>query len=69
MPTLIDLMFFRIARTKMRLMLDDSFRDYRYYKDEGCFESDFYYPTRLGPLKKGARKLFDWMSASMTKAG
>ena len=67
-PTLIDLLFFRLSRTKMRLMLDDSFRDYTYYKDKGWFESDFYYPTRLGALKKGAGKLFDWMSASMTRA-
>jgi len=67
-PTLIQLMFFRLSRTKMRLELDDSFRDYTYYKDKSWFESDFYYPTRLGMLKKGAGKLFDWMSASMTRA-
>ena len=67
-PTLIKLMFFRMSRTKMRLELDDSFRDYRYYADKGWFESDYYYPTRLGLLKKGAGKLFDWMSASMTRA-
>ncbi|MDY7079703.1 MAG: flavodoxin family protein [Chloroflexota bacterium] len=67
-PTLIDLMFFRMSRTKMRLMLDDSFRDYTYYRDKGWFESDFYYPTRLGLLKKGAGKLFDSMFASTTMA-
>jgi len=67
-PTLIDLMFFRMARTKIQLELDDSFRDYTYYQDKGWFESDFYYPSRLGVLKKGAGKLFDWMSASMTRA-
>jgi len=67
-PTLGDLMFFRMARTKMRLMLDDSSRDYTYYKDKGWFESDFYYPACLGPLKKGAGKLFDSIFASMTRA-
>jgi hypothetical protein len=67
-PTLIQLMFFRLGRTKIRLELDDSFRDYTYYADKGWFESDFYYPTRLGALKKGAGKLFDWMWASMTRA-
>jgi multimeric flavodoxin WrbA len=67
-PTLIDLMFFRMGRTKVRLELDDGFRDYRYYADKGWFESDFYYSTRLGALKKGAGKLFDWMWASMTRA-
>jgi multimeric flavodoxin WrbA len=67
-PTLVDLAFFRMARTKMRLVLDDGFRDYTYYRDKGWFESDFYYPTRLGPLKKGAGRLFDSMFASTTKA-
>jgi multimeric flavodoxin WrbA len=67
-PTLIDLMFFRMSRTKVRLELDDSFSDYTYYADKGWFESDFYYPTRLGLLKKGAGKLFDAMFASMTRA-
>jgi len=66
-PTLLDLMLFRMGRTKMRLMLDDSFRDYTYYRDKGWFESDFYYPARMGLLKKGAGKLFDTMSASMTR--
>ena len=52
----------------MRLELDDSNLDYRYYADKGWFESDFYYPARLGVLKKGAGKVFDWMFASMSRA-
>jgi multimeric flavodoxin WrbA len=67
-PTLIQLIFFRLGRTKIRLELDDGFRDYVYYKDKGWFGSDFYYPTRLGVFKKGAGRLFDWVSASLTKA-
>lgn len=35
-PTLIKLMLFRMGRTKIRLMLDDSSRDYAYYTDKGC---------------------------------
>ena len=67
-PTLIELMIFRMSRTKMRLLLDDSFRDYTYYADKGWFDSDFYYPTRLGPLKKGAGMIFDSVFASTTRA-
>ncbi len=67
-PKLIDLMFFRMSRTKMRLELDDSSLDYRYYADQGWFKSDFYYPTSLGVLKKGAGKVFDWMFAGMSRA-
>jgi multimeric flavodoxin WrbA len=67
-PTLLRLMVFRMGRTKIRLELDDSFRDYTYYTDKGWLESDYYYPTRLGVLKKGAGMLFDSVSASMTRA-
>jgi hypothetical protein len=52
----------------MRLELDESYRDYTYYTEQGWFESDYYYPTGLGPFKKGAGKLFDWLSARMTRA-
>ena len=67
-PTLIKLMIFRIGRTKIRLELDDKFRDYTYYTDKGWMESDYFYPTRLGPLMKGAGMLFDSLAVSMTKA-
>lgn len=58
-PTLIKLMIFRMSRTKTRLELDDNSRDYTYYAAQGWFESDYYYPTRLGVLKREAGKLFD----------
>ncbi len=38
-------------------MLDDRSIDYRYYAEKGWFESDYFYPTRLGPLKKAGRSL------------
>jgi hypothetical protein len=31
------------------------------------FNAVYYCPTRLGVLKAGTGKLFDWMSASMTR--
>ena len=58
-PTLFNLWGFRMGRTVIRLMLDDSSRDYTYYRDKGWFESDYFYPTRLGVLKKAAGSLFD----------
>ena len=51
----------------MRLELDDSSYDYRYYKDKGWFESDYFYLTRLGVLKKAAGSLFDSIQATMTR--
>ena len=51
----------------MRLELDDTSYDYRYFKDKGWFESDYFYPTRLGVLKKAAGSLFDLIQARMTR--
>ena len=67
-PGLLYLMVFRMARTSVRLELDDSSRDFRYYRDKGWFESDYFYPTRLGPFKKVAGRLFDSLQAIRTKS-
>jgi multimeric flavodoxin WrbA len=64
-PTLFMLMGFRMSRTTIRQMLDDSSRDYRYYAEKGWFESDYFYPTRLGVLKKVAGNLFDSMAPTV----
>ena len=66
-PPLIYLWFFRMGRTKIRLELDEGSPDFTYYQDKGWLESDFYYPTDLGVLKKGAGKIFDSVSASMAR--
>ena len=66
-PTFFNLMVFRMGRTSIRLELDESSRDYEYYREKGWFESDYYYPTRLGPLKKLAGGLCDLVAARMTK--
>ena len=58
-PSLFMLMGFRMGRATIKEKLDDSSRDYRYYADKGWFESDYYYSTDLGPLKKVAGKLFE----------
>jgi multimeric flavodoxin WrbA len=65
-PTLFNLMIFRMSRTSMRLMLDDKFRDYRYFKKKGWFESDYYYSVRLNPIKKLMGKFFDILAVRMT---
>lgn len=53
--------------TSAKLILDDSYRDYAYYRDNGWFESDYYHPTRLGVLKKAAGSLFDSIATRMTR--
>ena len=62
------LMGFRMGRTTMRQLLDDRSRDYRYYAEKGWLESDYYYPTRLGMLKKAAGKFFDSMAVRKSLA-
>jgi multimeric flavodoxin WrbA len=66
-PTLLKLMVFRMSRTSAKLMLDDSYRDYTYYRDEGWFESDYFYPTRLGVLKKAVGRFFDSFAKSRAR--
>jgi hypothetical protein len=63
-PSLLALMMFRMGRTGVRVGLPEDRPDHVYYRDRGWFESDFYYPTHLGPLKKAAGALFDWFAAN-----
>jgi multimeric flavodoxin WrbA len=67
-PTLLKLMLFKLSRTNVKLLLDGSSRDYTYYADKGWLESDYYYPTRLGALKKTAGRLFDSIAARMARS-
>jgi multimeric flavodoxin WrbA len=66
-PSMLHLWGFRYARTRMRLELTDDNRDHAYYRDRGWFDSDYYLPAKLGPLKKAAGASFDWLTARMTK--
>jgi multimeric flavodoxin WrbA len=68
-PALIKLMAFRLSRTSMKLMLDGGSRDYAHYAEKGWFESDYYYPTRLGVLKAVAGDVFDLVAKSMARRG
>jgi multimeric flavodoxin WrbA len=60
-PTYFKLMIFRMARTSIKLMLDEKWRDYAFYKNRGWFESDYYYPTQLNPIKILTGKFCDFL--------
>ena len=64
-PSLFELMIFRMSRTSMGKALDDSFRDYRYYKEMGWFQSPYYYETNLNPVKKVIANIFDLLALRM----
>jgi hypothetical protein len=59
---MLMLAVFRTFRSMTRQASADNTRDYAYYAEKGWFESDYYYPTRLGILKKAAGKFFDSMA-------
>ncbi|HSJ54590.1 MAG TPA: flavodoxin family protein, partial [Anaerolineae bacterium] len=67
-PSWFMLVGFRMGRTSMQFELDDSSRDYQHYVEQGWFESDYFYPTRLGPVKAVGGRLLDSMSARMARA-
>ena len=67
-PSFVMLAVFRTFRSMIRQASDDSTRDYRYYVEKGWLESDYYYPTRLGMLKKVAGKFFDSMAVRKSLA-
>jgi hypothetical protein len=60
-PTFFELMIFRMARTSINLLLDESKRNFTYFKKNGWFESDYYYPAQLNLLKKLAGNFFDFL--------
>ncbi len=62
-PSLLGLFAFRYGRTSLRLMLDESFRDYTYYGQSGWWTTDYFYPVRLGPVKKAIGRLIDGVAA------
>jgi multimeric flavodoxin WrbA len=66
-PTMSQLFGFRMARTSIQLELPPERADHAYYRAHGWFHSDYYYPTRLGPLKRAAGAAFDWMAARSSK--
>jgi multimeric flavodoxin WrbA len=66
-PTMLQLFAFRMARTSIKLELAEDRRDHAYYRDHGWMESDYYYPTKLGLLKRAAGAAFDRLAARRSK--
>ena len=74
-PTLLGVVAFNMSRTVIRNTLSEANCDYRYYRDRGWFESEYYYPTRLGPglkavdlVTRGAANLI-WPARAKVPAG
>ena len=66
-PSLLQLMVFRMSRSSMKIMLNEHFRDYAYYLNNGWFESDYYYPVQLNPFKKLTGRFFDMLATHLAR--
>lgn len=66
-PSFFRLMMFRMSRSSIERMLNEDFKDYRYFKEQGWFESDYYYAVKLGLVKSIFGRLFDGMGRQMAK--
>lgn len=66
-PSIFMLMMFKIARWRIKILQNENFRDYKYYLENGWFESDYFYPVKLSPFKKSIGKFFDLMATQMAK--
>ncbi len=64
-PSVFQLMIYRMSRTSMQMMLDETYRDYTYYMEKGWFHSDYYYPVKLNPIKQIMGRLFDFTTRKM----
>ncbi|WP_313344633.1 flavodoxin family protein [Sedimentibacter sp.] len=65
-PSFFRLMLFRMTRTSIQ-SFDVRYFDYYYYRDKGWFESDYYYDTSIGPIKKFMGCFFDFCGRKMVK--
>lgn len=59
-PSIFELMIFRMSRTSVKVLLNEKWRDYNFYSKSGWFESDYYYTVKLNSFKKLAGKFFDF---------
>lgn len=67
-PSFWWLMVFRMSRTSMHKMLSETSPDYRYFRDNGWFETDYFYPVKLNPLKKLSGIIFDRLALQIIRA-
>lgn len=63
-PKWFNFFVFRMARSHHKHAGDDN-KDFNYYKEKGWFESDYFYPVKLGMARKIIGKVLDALSKRM----
>lgn len=66
-PSLLRLAGFRLARQGFQV-LGEKAKDFNHFRSKGWFESSYYYPVSLGPVKTIAGALFDFIGRQMYKS-
>ena len=66
-PSLLELFIFRMSRSSIKTMLNENYRDYEYFKKNGWFDSEFYYPVKINILEKMIGDIFDKISVKAAK--
>jgi multimeric flavodoxin WrbA len=64
-PSLFQFAIFRMIRSMYQAVPDEESKDYCYFRDQGWFTSDYYYPVSIGVIKKLLGKLIDGMGRKM----
>lgn len=65
-PSIFRLMLFRTGRSGFQ-HAKVKYYDYYYFKEKGWLESDYYYETSLGPIKKLMGYFFDILGRQVAK--
>ncbi|HSA32652.1 MAG TPA: NAD(P)H-dependent oxidoreductase [bacterium] len=67
-PSLFRLAIFRVVRAMHRFWQEEDSRDYRHFRDNGWFESAYYYPVKLCPGKRLIGALVDLFGTRMARS-
>jgi multimeric flavodoxin WrbA len=67
-PGLAKLFLFSWSRMSMKLLRGAGNRDYDYYSDKGWLQSDYFYPVRLGAVKKAVGGFFDSVAGRLARS-
>jgi len=51
-PSFGKLFLFRLVRTSIKKNIKNTLKDYKYFNENGWFESSYYYPVKLGLSKR-----------------
>jgi multimeric flavodoxin WrbA len=58
-PGMLEVVLFRMGRNAVRIELTERDADYTYYAQRGWFDSEYFYPTSLGFVKRSVGRLAD----------